>query len=183
VSGEFVFGYGSLAGPAADGRFVAALRGHRRRWGVAMDNRRDLPGYKYYTDAGGGRPAVFVCFLDLVVDEATGAAVNGVCAPVTADALAALDLRERNYARVDVSADVTRGGDEAGRVWAYVGTDAGRVRFMRGVRAGWAVIAAGYLATVRDAFAALGPEHARAARASLDPGALPVSELTRHELP
>ena len=69
-----MFGYGSLtARPGLvvtrelkeDG-FVADLAGLRRTWGVAMDNRRDLPGYKYYTDAAGRRPQVFVAYLDLV---------------------------------------------------------------------------------------------------------------------
>src|SRR6201986_1657222 len=77
LRGEFVFGYGSLSarpGPAPtrelkqDG-FVADVAGLRRVWGVAMDNRRDLPGYKYYTDAGGRRPEVFVAYLDLVPES------------------------------------------------------------------------------------------------------------------
>ena len=69
---EFVFGYGSLAAlgdgvapsrtPRAEG-FVCDLRGYRRQWGVAMDNSRDLPGYKHYTDAVGrrhiGPPIIF----------------------------------------------------------------------------------------------------------------------------
>ena len=36
-------------------------------WGVAMDNRVDVPGYKpYRLRADGSRPAVFVAFLDIV---------------------------------------------------------------------------------------------------------------------
>ena len=65
---QFVFGYGSLTarpGPAPtrelkERGFVADLAGLRRVWGVAMDNRRDLPGYKYYTDAGGARVWAYV---------------------------------------------------------------------------------------------------------------------------
>ena len=45
------------AADSADG-FVCDLHGYRRQWGVAMDNRRDLPGYKHYTDEFGLRPAV-----------------------------------------------------------------------------------------------------------------------------
>src|ERR687894_1532691 len=41
---QFVFGYGSLAAGFAGRR--ARLHGHRRVWGVAMDNRLDIPGYK-----------------------------------------------------------------------------------------------------------------------------------------
>src|SRR6201999_4383939 len=102
---QFVFGYGSLTarpGPVPtrelkDHGFVADLLGLRRIWGVAMDNRRDLPGYKYYTDAEGRRPEVFVAYPDLVPAEAASAhpdlvpadpaathpaRVNGLCLPV-----------------------------------------------------------------------------------------------------
>ncbi|MGH2917402.1 MAG: hypothetical protein ACRDLS_02220, partial [Solirubrobacteraceae bacterium] len=61
--GQFVFGYGSLAAEC-DGA-AARLRDHRRVWGVAMDNSRDLPGYKHYRLRGdASRPAVFVAFVD-----------------------------------------------------------------------------------------------------------------------
>ena len=73
---QFVFGYASLVEHLPDG-FAADLKGHRRVWAVAMDNSRDLPGYKYYVDRhSGARPAVHVTFLDLEPDPAT--AVNGV---------------------------------------------------------------------------------------------------------
>lgn len=183
--GPFVFGYGSLAAmpaitvsrePAAHG-FVADLRGYARGWAVAMDNRVDLPGYKYYTDTAGRRPAVHVCFLD--VAPADGGAVNGLCLPVDEAMLDALDDRERNYDRVDVSDHIDACG---ARVWAYVGSEAGRERFLTGVRAGDAVIAAGYRDAIGAGFAALGPGEAAACRPSLDTGPLPVLELVRHEL-
>ena len=56
------------------------LRGQRRGWGVAMDNRRTLPGYRYFLDpATGERPAVYVAFLDIRPDA--GARVDGVVFP------------------------------------------------------------------------------------------------------
>ncbi|HEX4011510.1 MAG TPA: gamma-glutamylcyclotransferase family protein [Solirubrobacteraceae bacterium] len=182
---EFVFGYGSLAArlepaPTREIRphgFVAELSGARRTWGVAMDNRRDLPGYKYYTDAAGRRPAVFVAYLDLLPSDAR---VNGVCLPVDAAILPALDRRERNYGRVDVSDRVDAGG---ARVWAYVGTDEARERLAEGLRSATAVIDAGYVRAVEGAFAALGADEHRACRPSLDPAGLPVVELVRRELP
>jgi Gamma-glutamyl cyclotransferase, AIG2-like len=182
---EFVFGYGSLAAPPdgvvasrarrADG-FVCDLRGHRRQWGVAMDNRRDLPGYKHYTDARGERPPVFVCFLDIVLDPSSS--VNGLCVPVDPARLAALDARERNYERLDVSRSVDAGG---ARVWAYVGRRASRLRMRRAVAAGRAVIDAGYLSAVTDGFRALGAGEWEACAPSLGPGSLPVLALTRHD--
>jgi gamma-glutamylcyclotransferase (GGCT)/AIG2-like uncharacterized protein YtfP len=189
---QFVFAYGSLtARPGLivsrelkESGFVADLAGLRRTWGVAMDNRRDLPGYKYYSDAQRRRPDVFVAYLDLV--DAPGnvaAAVNGMCLPVDEATLALLDRRERNYERTDVSDRVAPGELGGARVWAYIGMAAARERLAEGRRTGTAVIDAGYVRTVQAGFAALGDDELAAVRPSLEPGELPVVELTRHELP
>lgn len=181
-----MFGYGSLAivpsrvpgrAFAANG-FVADLAGFERLWGVAMDNRRDLPGYKYYTDDRGRRPELYVTFLD--IRERAGASVNGVCIPVDDGRLGELDARERNYERVDVS---DRLGVDGARIWTYVGTAPGRRRLTRGRELGQAVIDANYLALVRDAFRLLGATEYDACAASLSPSDLPVAELTRVQLP
>ena len=114
---QFVFGYGSLAADLA-GSHPALLRGRRRGWGVAMDNAVDVPGYKHYRlRADGSRPEVFVAFLDLFDDPA--AATHGVCVAVDDAQLAAIDHRERNYERVDVTDAVM---PARGTVWAYVGS-------------------------------------------------------------
>ena len=189
---ELVFGYGSLAAlpaaavtrtPSARG-FVADLRGAARGWGVAMDNRADLPGYKYYTDPAGRRPEVFVAFLDVRfpgsrTDHRT---VTGVCLPVDAGGLPALDARERNYDRIEVTDRIERGGGDRARIWIYVGSAAGRARFARGTATGSVVIDAGYLQAVRAAFRGLGEAEWRGCAASLEPGGLPVAPLVRHEL-
>ena len=73
---QYVFGYGSLAADRHQEGFIAQLPGFARGWGVAMDNRRDLPGYKWYADQSGRRPEVFVAFLDIA--ECPGGQVNGV---------------------------------------------------------------------------------------------------------
>ena len=148
----FVFGYGSLAQPGA-GRSLR-LPGWRRVWGVAMDNRVTIPGYKYFLDGVGGRPAVCVAFLDVVPDPA--AHVDGVVFEV-AD-LGDLDARERNYRRVAVDG-----------LWLYTGLEEARRRFA----AGPTVVARAYLEDVRAAFGAtFGPEPD-----------LPVMDLTRVEVP
>jgi gamma-glutamylcyclotransferase (GGCT)/AIG2-like uncharacterized protein YtfP len=168
---QFVFGYGSLA--AGCGGRLARLEGHRRVWGVAMDNRVAIPGYKAYQRPGrGARPAVYVAFLDLVVDP--DSATTGVLLTVDGAALSALDARERNYERVDVTAAVP--GAE-GTVWAYRGSAAGRARLRLGVLRGSAVVHRGYLEAVRAGFAALGIDDDAA------PGALPVVGRDRVELP
>jgi hypothetical protein len=168
--GELVFGYGSLVSIGVGRR--AVLRGHRRVWGVAMDNRRDLEGYKSYrlrTD--GSRPSVFVAFLDIVQDP--GADTEGVLVAVDEAALVALDARERNYERIDIS---TAFDDRHGRIWTYRGSPAGRARLERGSLERSVVVDRAYLAAVRAGFAAHG------IRADVDPP-LPVLDLERRELP
>jgi hypothetical protein len=201
-----VFGYGSLVGVRADRRvatrpacarpeiyrpptrqphatgFVAEVVGFRRTWGVAMDNRRDLPGYKYYTAADGGRPAVFVAFLDIRPSDDRQATVNGLCVPVDDAALEALDGRERNYERIDVSARISTAAAVGFRVWTYIGSALGRDRLRQGRAAGAAVIDANYVNAVSAGFRSLGEAEHRACAASLDPGDLPVVPLRRHDL-
>ena len=146
-----MFGYGSLVQIAAG--VPCSVAGHRRRWGVAMDNRRTLPGYKYFLDSlTGERPSVFVAFLDAEAEP--GAHVDGLVFPVEPDALAALDARERNYRRVDVTDCVA--ADLGGPVWAYLGLPEARDRFAEGVGAGTAVVSRAYLEDVRAGFAAHG---------------------------
>jgi hypothetical protein len=184
---DFVFGYGSLAAELSvvpdreprDEGFLADLRGFARGWGVAMDNRRDLPGYKYYTAADGTRPHVCVSFLD-VASAAEDVSVNGLCLPVDADELTRLDRRERNYGRSEVSDRIDARG---ARVWVYVGTRDARERLRSARRAGSAVIEAAYLRAVEAAFANLGEAESAASAPSLAPGELPVVELTRHDVP
>ena len=172
---EYVFGYGSLV--HAPGGHLAELLGHERRWGVAMDNARDLPGYKCYLAPDGSRPAVFVAFLD--VAPAAGACVNGVCTPVDPGLFPGLDARERNYERVDVTARIP---GARGRTWAYLGSAAGRERFERGRATSSCVVAADYLELVREGFRARGDAEYRRAAASLDPDGLPVRPLRRVDL-
>ena len=175
--GPFVFGYGSLA---AEHRrcAVVRLRGWRRAWGVAMDNTVDIPGYKSYRlRADGSRPAVYVAFVDIEPDP--GAVVTGVCMPVGEDDLAALDRRERNYDRVDVSGAID---GAPGRVWAYVGSEAGRERLRAGRRAGTAVISRDYLDAVLAGLAAVAPDPVEALRRSPAELGLAVLDLERVEI-
>jgi gamma-glutamylcyclotransferase (GGCT)/AIG2-like uncharacterized protein YtfP len=138
---EYVFAYGSLLGLEPAGPCV--LRDHARGWDVAMDNRDTIPGYKFYVDPDTGeRPQVYVAFL--AIRPEPGVMVAGELLPADAELLAALDRRERNYDRCDVSDLV----DVDARVWAYVGSAAGRARCAAGRAAGTAVISAEYLATV-----------------------------------
>jgi gamma-glutamylcyclotransferase (GGCT)/AIG2-like uncharacterized protein YtfP len=154
----YVFAYGSLLGLEVVAPCV--LRDHARGWDVAMDNRKTIPGYKYYLDGDGGRPAVYVTFL--AIRPQPGSSVAGGVFAVDDAMLAALDRRERNYDRRDVSDLV----DLDGRVWAYVGSEAGRARCAAGRAAGTAVVAQQYLEEVRHA----------------EPPDLPVRPLLRRDV-
>jgi cation transport regulator ChaC len=164
----YVFGYGSLVAledaEAAPGR----LRGYRRFWGAAMNNWEGGDAVKHFLDpTTGERPRVRVAYLD--VYERSGSAVNGLALPVDAARLAALDAREVNYSRVEVtnafeptarmpdaslparsSASIRR------RVFTYVGRDAARERCRQGVADGNAFVSRDYVVAVRRAFERLG---------------------------
>jgi gamma-glutamylcyclotransferase (GGCT)/AIG2-like uncharacterized protein YtfP len=177
---QFVFGYGSLVAEHERGH-VAILRGHRRIWGVAMDNRRDLDGYKSYRlRRDGSRPQVFVAFLDIEPDPAC--AVTGLCMPVDERALRALDRRERNYRRIDVT-EAIAGARGRGRVWAYRGSEAGRARLRDGIACGRAAVSRDYLDGVLAGIAAIAPDEVAAVERSPRPAGLVVLDLDRIEIP
>ena len=154
----WVFGYGSLvpAGVTAlpAGAVPCRLRGWRREWGVAMDNARDLPGYKHYLTPDGERPDVMVAFLDIAPED--GAEVNGAAIPVDEAELPGLDRRERNYRRVKIGQALDRRLPGDGPVWAYIGRDASRARAALGRREGRLVVARGYYDRVARGFDVLG---------------------------
>lgn len=181
-SPEFVFGYGSLLRPREmrGDATPSILRGFRRGWNVAMDNSRDLPGYKYYVEEETGeRPEIYVTFLNIWEDE--GAQVNGLVFPVGEDTLHVLDDRERNYRRRDVTDHVA--ADLGGRVWAYVGTSDARERFETGHAAGTAVVSAAYEDKVRKDFGTFGEAWLAQFEATTDERAVPLRRLKRIEIP
>jgi hypothetical protein len=177
----WVFGYGSLlpAGVAAlpAGAVPCRLRGWRRTWGVAMDNARDLPGYKHYLTPEGDRPDVMVAFLDIRPEA--GALVNGAAIPVADDELPGLDRRERNYGRVDVT-DALDPPLEDGPVWAYAGLPAARERAQRGGRDGRLLISREYVERVAEGFTALGERDAFERLTASPPAPFADLVLVRH---
>ena len=174
---HFVFGYGSLVADPERGH-VARLRGHRRVWGVAMDNRVDLAGYKSYRlRADGSRPEVFVAFVDIEPDPAC--TVTGLCLAVSDAELRALDDRERNYDRIDVSAQLD--ACPAGHVFAYVGSRTGRERLRSGRVSGRAVVSRDYLDGLRAGIGAIAPDEVAAIEPAL--AGIGVLDLERVEVP
>jgi cation transport regulator ChaC len=182
MSEEYVFAYGSLlrdlSGSLGERIVPRRLRDHRRAWNVAMDNTLSLPGYKYYLGADASRPAVFVTFLNLV--PAAGRHVSGVLFAVGAEELEALDRRERNYDRRDVTALVEE--PVAGRVWTYIGKPEAEQRFALAEREGRAVIDKAYLANVRSGFELIAADALAEFDATTNPHGCRVLELRRIDL-
>jgi hypothetical protein len=174
----YVFGYGSLM--ALPGAVPARLRGYRRVWGVAMDNRVAIPGYKVYELPDGTRPPVSVAFLDL--REGDDIVIDGALIAVDDARLAELDGRERQYERIDVTTEIE--GAPLGTVWSYVGRAEGRARVAAG-RAGrsMVVVQRDYVERVERAFGAQGPDVLARYRATTElPPPFPALELARVDL-
>jgi Gamma-glutamyl cyclotransferase, AIG2-like len=140
-----------------------------------MDNAVTVPGYKVYIAPDGSRPDVCVAFLDIRAEP--GAWVNGACVPVDAATLAALDARERNYERVEVTGQVE---PDLGRTWAYAGRADSRARYGAALAAGRCVVARPYLDVVESGFRALGGWEDFLA--STDDHRPPLADLTRVDL-
>jgi dephospho-CoA kinase len=166
---DYVFGYASLVGlrepllvaGVEQAPLPGRLCGFRRFWGAAMNNWEGGDAVKHFLDRGTGeRPRIRVAYLDIEPNE--GSAVNGLAIPVDAARLAALDAREVNYSRIDVSASFEPGTPQ--RVFAYVGTEAARGRCRQGTADGDVFVSGDYVAAVRGAFEQL----ARGALAELD---------------
>lgn len=185
---SYVFGYGSLVsrdslalyldGDRLNDNHVkfGCLRGFRRTWDVAMDNRKDVPGYKVFFDAeSGDRIDGFVTFLNIRRNPASE--VNGVFFPVDPETLARIDLRERNYDRIDVTEACDL--DVEGKVWAYIGSEDGVGRYRDGVESGKSVIERQYFDHVIEAFRAVGEDALARYVATTDEPQVPLRMLRR----
>jgi dephospho-CoA kinase len=160
----WVFGYGSLVSPASlestIGRpvteadlVVAQLDGYGRRWNYgSMHLRGDW--IHEGTDVRQG----LVVSLGLVTADSESC--NGVAVRVTDAELAALDWRERDYERTDVTdrirADRLAADD---RVVTYVPRPSAVERYERARDARRAGVRRSYRDLVAAAFAALGADH------------------------
>lgn len=170
MSGEtshtWVFGYGSLASPASLGRtlgrdvslgddaFPAVLDGFARRWNYGSPRDPfswDVDGHR--TDAG------VLIFLGIVA--AAGDRTNGVVAEVSDDELGALDRRERDYDRVEVTRAVAwrNGSAAAHRVVTYVPRPSSLDRYERARDERRAAVRRAYWDLCHEAFGALGRAH------------------------
>ncbi len=176
-----MFGYGSLVAAAEAERLVAGevaqlgtLANWRRGWNVAMANASAASDTKHFLDPDTGqRPAIFVAWLN--VYPCPGAKVNGVFLPLTAAALPALDARERNYRRVEVSADASLPTHLP--IWTYTGLAAGLERFRVGQATGTLFVSSDYHELCRMAFLSRGRKFSETYDDTTDPLPAPLRRL------
>ena len=162
-----VFGYGSLVHVQNLERYlgrklqpdidykICSLKNYQRCWNVAMDNKVDLPNYKYYRDSRTNeRINAFVTFLNIRPHASKD--ILGILFRVTDAELVNLDLRERNYRRTNITKQLEI--QIQGNAWTYIGLPAAEQRYKTGLAQNKAVIAQTYFNSVKDAYFALGDE-------------------------
>ena len=178
----WVFGYGSLVSPASMattiGRdvtdadtAVAHLHGFGRRWNYgSMHLRGD-----WHHD---GVDIVQGLVVSLGLVAADGEHCNGVAVRVSADELAALDWRERDYERTDVSDQISFDGETPGeRVVTYVPRPSAIERYEAARDAARAGVRQTYWDLVHGAFDELGGDHLERYLATPPPD-VPVVEMS-----
>ena len=157
----------------SDGAVPCRLSGWRRGWDVAMDNARDLPGYKGYLTPDGERPEVMVAFLDIaphgggLVDAPRSRSSRPSCRTSTAGSATTAASRSPTASTPAFPAVGTSGVRGCAR------RASGRAR----PREGRLVVSRGYYERVPEGFAAIG-ERARVSRLT-GPLMAPVAVLVR----
>lgn len=149
-----------------------------------MDNRVNLPHYKYYLDSRSGqRFDGFVAFLN--VYPAPNAQILGILFAVNDQEIQRLDQRERNYQRLEISQCLTMPPNTAQNfppswsAWVYRGLDAAEQRYRQGVAVGKIAIAQPYADTVAAAYTSLGPAALQNYQSTTDPPPIPILPLHR----
>jgi len=191
VSGDtWIFGYGSLASPtsmattigrtvAAEDVAIAHLDAYGRRWNYGSLHLRG-DWHHGGVDVTGG----LVVSLGLVAADTE--TCNGVIVRVTADELAQLDWRERDYQRTDVTElirldddqrDHRRDRQQVERVMTYVPRPSAIERYEAARDRARAAIRLSYRDLVSGAFANLGGDHLTRYAATPLPD-VPVVDMT-----
>ena len=177
----WIFGYGSLVSPSSMattiGRTVdeadvavAHLNGYGRRWNYGSLHLRGDWQHDGLTVRQG-----LVVSLGLV--ESRHDSCNGVIVRITADELAMLDWRERDYERTDVTDAIRRDdGAHVERVMTYVPRPSAIERYESARDRQRAGIRQSYWELVSAAFANLGGDHLERYQATPAPD-VPVVDM------
>jgi dephospho-CoA kinase len=164
VPGTWVFGYGSLVSAASVARtigrsvdadvdlHVTRLNGFGRRWNYGSLHLRGDWEHDGRTVTSG-----LVVSLGLV--EADDETCNGTVVRVTDDELAALDWRERDYERTDVTDLIEADRRFAGPVVTYVPRPSAIDRYLTARDSARAAVRRSYWYLVHETFEHLGPDH------------------------
>jgi len=161
----WVFGYGSLVSPDSvattigrpvdrDAGYVAAvLHGFERRWNYgSLRQRADWIGPHGRVGAG--------VVVSLGLAAAGAASTNGAIVRVTDREFEALDRRESDYDRIDVTdriESLAGAGDQVdARVFTYLPRPSAIERYESAKQQRRAAVKQGYVELVEEAFAALG---------------------------
>lgn len=193
MSGRWIFGYGSLVSPVSFGHtlgreltpgvdfFEAEVAGYGRRWNYATD--------VTFTAVGpdGVERSDWV-FIALGLKQAHDETANGAVGWVDDSELAALDLRERRYDRVDVTELTTLApevSDALGQmpIFTYVPRAEPVDAFHAARQAGVAAITTRYWDLVDEAFADLGADRRDRYRATTPDAGLPVLTQADADVP
>lgn len=179
----WVFGYGSLVSPASMARTIkrvaepgvdfheAELSGYGRRWNYGVGHIEA----SWELDDGSLVDDGVIVALGLV--EAPGETVNGVIASLTADELADLDHRERDYDRIDATDIVTTAADTTDPIYVYVPRRSAIERYETARDAGTAGVRRTYWDLVDAAFAEFGPDKQAQYRATTPPPDVPLVDV------
>lgn len=185
----WVFGYGSLVSPASLARTIgrltkpgtgfhpATLAGYGRRWNYGVGH---VTGSWTAVD---GREISDGTIVALGLVESVDEKVNGAIASLTADELADLDHRERNYDRVDVSHlidDIDDVDLEGLPVFAYVPRASAVERYEAARDAGTGAVRQTYWDLVDDAFGVLGAGERDRYHESTPAPDVPVVDMRPH---
>ena len=170
---NYVFGYGSLLNRKSLSRTIeqsdtvkitpARLNGYSRNWNAAKDNMARPQNERLRVKDKNGKMSDFegaIRFANISKDSDISSVIGGVFSVSLKD-LFNLDLREKNYFRVDITSliepllDIDLSGS---KVWTYVGT-AGAYRRATSIHAGNAVIRDKYFNTVVKGFKDMGEKY------------------------
>ena len=183
---NFIFGYGSLVNvknleqylkrelkPNSD-YTICNLKNFQRCWNVAMDNQIDLPKYKYYRNRNTKeRLDSFVTFLNIRRDP--NQTISGILFRISDTELENLDLRERNYNRIEITDQLSI--KVQGNAWTYIGLQEAEQRYQKGLSKGNAMISRSYFNSVHNAYFLLGSEEYANYIATTDKPTVPIVNL------